>query len=270
MKAWIARLVVLFLASAVGAAEVKVEQGTVGRWPDAESCGMDGRTWKALDGVCYYPIDFERAPGKVEIARWPAGGSMETAWLTIVAKDWGQQDIELPDDRFVHLSDEDLARHYREQAEIKPRLRRRGGEAKFHLPLGKPAEPLPEGSGFGVRRTFNGEPKNAHTGSDYAISLGTPVLAVADGEVLLTGEHFFAGNSVYLYHGDGLVTMYFHLDSIDAEDGGTVAKGATVGTVGSTGRSTGPHLHLGVRWRGARIDPAVLLADPSSMPTVTP
>lgn len=238
---------------------VEAPQGSVVRWQGgSESCGMDGRTWKAIEGDCYYPIDFQRQPAKIEIARWLTAGGQESAWLQVQEKDFGQQDIDFPDESYVHLSEENLARLYQEQSEIKPLFRRRG-PVKFTLPLGNPADPLPAGNGFGVRRTFNGEPKSPHTGTDYAISLGTPVKSVADGEVVLTGEHFFAGNAVFVDHGGGLISMYFHLESIDATVGQEVAAGAQIGTVGSTGRSTGPHLHLGLRWRGARIDPTPLL-----------
>ncbi|HVS16088.1 MAG TPA: M23 family metallopeptidase, partial [Thermoanaerobaculia bacterium] len=88
---------------------------------------------------------------------------------------------------------------------------------------------------------------------------GTPVLAAGDGVVALADELFFSGNSIFLDHGDGLVTMYFHLHEVFVAPGESVTRGAVIGTVGSTGRSTGPHLHFGARWRGARVDPALLL-----------
>ena len=247
---------------------VRAGQGTLAQWPGgAVSCGMDGRTWQALEGTCWYPIDFARQPGRVEIARW-TGAGMETAWLVVEEKEYETQEIDFPDDAYVHVSPEDLARHYQEQAEIKPVFRRRGGPARFTLPLGPPADPLPEGRYFAVYRIFNGEPKSRHTGSDYAIGLGNPVKSVADGTVVLTGDHFFAGKSVYVNHGDGLVSMYFHLDEIKVGKGEEVSRGDQVGTIGSTGRSTGPHLHLGVRWRGARVDPTLLLGDPAKIPAV--
>ncbi len=250
---------------------VTVPQGSVGRWSGegTRRCGMDGRSWQPIQDTCWYPVDFLRTPGRIEIARWLDGGrGMETAWLIIEEKEYELQEIEFPDDRYVHLSPEDLARLYSEQAEIKPLFRRRGGPPRFTLALGQPLQSPPEGRYFGVRRKFNGEPKNPHTGIDYAIGLGTPVKSVAAGTVVLTGEHFFAGSSVYVYHGNGLISMYFHLSEIKAEVGQEVERGDEIGLVGSTGRSTGPHLHLGVRWRGARIDPAVLLGDPQQAPAV--
>ena len=83
--------------------------------------------------------------------------------------------------------------------------------------------------------------------------------AAADGEVALTGDFFFSGSSVFLDHGDGLVTMYFHLSRIDVEPGARVERGQTIGAVGQSGRATGPHLHFAARWRGARVDPELLL-----------
>ncbi len=250
---------------------VTVPQGSVGRWSGegTQRCGMDGRAWAALGDTCYYPIDFRRDAGRIEIARWLDGGrGMETAWLIIEETEYELQEIDFPDDSYVHLSPEDLARHYREQTETKPIYRRRSGPPRFELALGQPLESPPEGRFFGVRRKFNGEPKNPHTGIDYAIGMGTSAKAVADGTVVLTAEHFFAGKSVYVDHGDGLISMYYHLSEIKAEVGQEVERGGEVGLVGSTGRSTGPHLHLGIRWRGARVDPAVLLGDPQRLPAV--
>ncbi|MEO1086843.1 MAG: M23 family metallopeptidase, partial [Acidobacteriota bacterium] len=178
----------------------------------------------------------------------------------VTEQDFGEQDIEFPDDGFVDLSPEDLERHYGEQAEIKPIFKRRG-PARFSMPLGAPIDPMVDGKYFGTRRTFNGESKNAHTGLDYAVGMGNAVLSVADGTVALVGEHFFAGRSVYVDHGGGLISMYFHLDSAEVEAGQDVKKGDTLAKVGSSGRSTGPHLHLGLRWFGARVDPEPLVVD---------
>jgi murein DD-endopeptidase MepM/ murein hydrolase activator NlpD len=147
--------------------------------------------------------------------------------------------------------------------------RRKEGPAEFTLPLGPPARRLPKPKTFGWNRIFNGTPaRQPHMGADYALPIGTPVLAVADGTVAATGELFFAGQAVFIDHGDGLITMSFHLSEIKVEDGQRVKKGDTIGLVGSTGRSSGPHLFFGVRWHGARIDPRFLLEDPGKIPAV--
>ncbi len=143
----------------------------------------------------------------------------------------------------------------------------RQGEPRFSLPLAAPLEELPTGGRFGARRIINGEPRSPHTGADYAMPQGTPVLAVDDAVVALTGEFFFSGNAVFLDHGNGLISMYFHLHEAFVEQGEEVSRGRLIGTVGSTGRSTGPHLHFGIRWQGSRVDPALLLGKSGTIPT---
>ncbi len=266
-------LLVLAVSVAAHAQErpqVEAEQGTIARWggEGTEMCGMDGRTYRAIEAFCYYPVDLKRRPDMVEIARWRNGGPIEKAWLVVKEKEYPLEEIDFPEVRYVTPPPEDLLRHYGEQAQVKPLFRRRRGAPQFTLPLGMPVSPMVWGENFGVRRTFNGIPKNPHTGVDMAVGSGTNVLAVADGTVLLTGEHFFSGNSVYVYHGDGLVSMYFHMSEIKVSAGQAVKQGDTVGLVGSTGRSTGPHLHVGIRWHGARVHPNLLLRDPGALPSV--
>ena len=115
-------------------------------------------------------------------------------------------------------------------------------------------------SGFGARRIINGKPRAPHSGADYAAERGTVVVAVNSGRVALVADFFFPGRLVAVDHGLGLYTLYFHLDSVDVADGETVDRGQRLGTVGSTGRATGPHLHFAVQAAGARVDPAALLS----------
>jgi murein DD-endopeptidase MepM/ murein hydrolase activator NlpD len=126
---------------------------------------------------------------------------------------------------------------------------------RFTRPIGG-TEP---GSGFGSRRIINGQPRSPHAGLDFSAAAGTPVVAVNDGRVALIGEYFFPGRLVILDHGLGLYTLYFHLEEIAVKDGDRVTRGQPIGTVGATGRATGPHLHFGVQLGGARIDPVSLL-----------
>jgi len=115
------------------------------------------------------------------------------------------------------------------------------------------------GTGFGARRIINGQPRAAHSGTDYAAPRGTPVVAVNDGRVALVGDYFFPGRFVAIDHGLGLYTLYFHLDAVSVTEDERVTRGQTVGAVGSTGRATGPHLHFAAQLGSARIDPAMLL-----------
>jgi murein DD-endopeptidase MepM/ murein hydrolase activator NlpD len=112
---------------------------------------------------------------------------------------------------------------------------------------------------FGTQRTINGRVQSTHQGLDYAAGAGTPVAAVNAGTVLLAGPLYFEGNCVVLDHGQGLQTLYMHLFEIAVKQGEHVDRGQKLGLVGGTGRATGPHLHLGVRWRGEYLDPATLL-----------
>ena len=125
------------------------------------------------------------------------------------------------------------------------------------------------GKSFGVKRIFNGKvAEHVHTGSDYDSPVGSPILAVAAGTVVLAKEMFFEGNAVFIDHGDGLISMYFHLSEIKVQAGQVVKKGETLGREGGTGRATGPHLWFGVRWHDARIDPKFLLEEPGRIPAV--
>jgi murein DD-endopeptidase MepM/ murein hydrolase activator NlpD len=112
---------------------------------------------------------------------------------------------------------------------------------------------------FGVRRIFNGELKSEHQGLDYHAPRGTRVLAVNSGTVLLARRLFFEGNCVVVDHGQGLMTLYMHLSKFKVRKGQKVRRGQVLGLSGATGRATGPHLHLAVRWEGIYLDPAKLL-----------
>lgn len=116
---------------------------------------------------------------------------------------------------------------------------------------------------FGSVRVMNGQPRNPHNGIDIAAPLGTEVHASSEAVVRLTVDHLFSGKGVYLDHGLGLYTMYFHLSEVLVEEGETVRAGQTVGKVGATGRASGPHLHWGAKLNGARINPEALLALPA-------
>jgi murein DD-endopeptidase MepM/ murein hydrolase activator NlpD len=115
---------------------------------------------------------------------------------------------------------------------------------------------------FGIRRVFNGATKSVHQGLDYRVSPATPVSAVNRGTVILARPLYFEGNCVVLDHGQGLLTLYLHLSEIKVTEGEGVERGQLLGLSGATGRATGPHLHIAVRWQGVYLNPAALLQLP--------
>jgi murein DD-endopeptidase MepM/ murein hydrolase activator NlpD len=115
---------------------------------------------------------------------------------------------------------------------------------------------------FGSQRIFNGVAQRPHLGLDYRVHTGTPVAAMNEGSVLLARFLYFEGNCVVIDHGLGLLTLYFHLSEIKVKEGDTVKRGQEIGLSGGTGRATGPHLHVAVRWQGTYLDPARLLQLP--------
>ena len=257
-------------AFAVNARSISAAPGTLVRWsaPGTTHCAMKGRLWAALNDTCYYPIDLLQRPAVLTIARW-GSGPKQYARVSVEPVDYGVEEIQLPDIPQAHPSPEDLKRVSKEEMVESRVWIRRESPIKFTLPLGPPSRPFPMGKAFGVKRIYNGKPApQPHVGVDYPTPVGSPVLAVADGTVVLARDLFYAGNAVFIDHGDGLVSMYFHLGEIAVTEGETVKKGHTLGMVGSTGRATGPHLFFGVRWHGARINPDLLFEDPAKIPEV--
>lgn len=112
---------------------------------------------------------------------------------------------------------------------------------------------------FGSARVFNGVKKSQHTGLDFRVTTGTPIVATNGGTVILARPLYFEGNCVMIDHGQGLLTMYLHLSEFKVKEGDVVKKGQTLGLSGGTGRATAPHLHFAVRWRGEYLDPRTLL-----------
>jgi murein DD-endopeptidase MepM/ murein hydrolase activator NlpD len=112
---------------------------------------------------------------------------------------------------------------------------------------------------FGTRRTFNGKTQSMHEGLDYAVGTGTPVHAINSGTVLLAKPLYFEGNCVVIDHGQGLLSLYLHLSEFKVNEGDHVTTGQEIGLSGGSGRATGPHLHIAVRWEGVYLDPATML-----------
>lgn len=251
------------------AAAATVNPGGVVRWPgrDIDRCRLGDLQWQPWGDACWFPIDLLQPPGRLELERVRLGKTERMA-VTVADYPYPVQRLTVAPEMATPPENQ-LGRIRREGEEVRA-VWELGGPPAFSLPLEPPLDPLPEARSFGSRRYFNDQPRDPHSGIDLSAARGTPVVAAERGRVVIAADHYFSGNSVFIDHGDGLVTMYFHLDRVDVRAGQTVERGQVVGTVGSTGRVTGPHLHFGVRWHGARIDPVLLLSDPSRVPEVTP
>jgi murein DD-endopeptidase MepM/ murein hydrolase activator NlpD len=212
----------------------------------------DQDAWYAVVG-----LSLDMTPGAHEL-RVQIGRESGLQEFTVKPKVYPVQRITLMDKSKVDLSPEDLARAGREIAAIK--------ELKLHwraaqdtdLAFILPAEGA-LGGRFGVRRFFNGEPRAPHSGLDVAVKQGTPIRSSAQGVVLEVADYFFNGKTVFVDHGNGLITLYCHLDRIDVQPGESVGKGQQVGLSGMTGRASGPHLHWSVVLNGVMVDPELFI-----------
>jgi murein DD-endopeptidase MepM/ murein hydrolase activator NlpD len=244
---------------------VRVTGGSPGL--EGEWNGRPLRFFPVPDGLAaLVGVDLETRPGPLawRVLARSAGGAeggravVRQGTATIQPRQFETQHLTLPPGQ-VDLDPATLARVKAEQAEMAAVL---AAGAEERLWSGRFRAPVEEGrptGGFGLRRVINKQPRSPHTGYDWAAPRGAPVLAANAARVALVGEHFFAGRLVVLDHGLGLFTLYFHLDETRVTAGEPVAGGQPIGTVGSTGRATGPHLHLGVSLGGTRVDPMALL-----------
>jgi len=180
-----------------------------------------------------------------------------TLSLRVEKVDFGFQALSLPPD-MVDLDAKTLERVNQEARKLEALFQTSRNERLWKNVFIRPVEGEIS-TGFGLNRIINGQQRSPHTGVDLRAEKGTPVLASNHGVVVLVDELFFTGKSVLLDHGGGLYSMYFHLSEVFVKEGNLIRTGAILGRVGSTGRSTGPHLHWGIRINGARVDPLALL-----------
>ena len=204
--------------------------------------------WTAVVGI---PLDAKAGPDALEVD----GRKVPFA---IHPKRYPEQHLTLKNKRQVNPDPEDAARIARDQALTAPAWKAWPEGLVPTLRFLQPAAGRRTGS-FGLRRIFNGEPRNPHAGLDIAAPRGTRVSAPADGVVVLTGDLFFSGNTVMIAHGEGVVSLLCHLEDSAVHQGQVLKAGDLVGHVGSTGRATGPHLHWGLSFNNARVDPGLFL-----------
>jgi murein DD-endopeptidase MepM/ murein hydrolase activator NlpD len=208
-------------------------------------------------------IDMQDEPGTYELAVEVKQGeqSKQLSFNVLVAKEkFAVEHLTLPKDK-VDLDEKGAARWKAEQEQVKQALAESSRLKLWRSNFVEPVNGKRTGI-FGSVRIMNGQPRNPHNGEDIGAPLGADVAATNDGIVRITVDHIFSGKGIFIDHGLGFYTMYFHLSEVLVKDGDLITAGQIIGKVGATGRATGPHLHWGVKLNGARVNPYSLLEWP--------
>lgn len=209
--------------------------------------------WQAVVG-----LPLETPAGEQQLTVSDAEGQQRTVSFTVRGKDYPVQHVRLPDNSKVELADDDAQRALHEIAEIQDLKQHWRAVREVDAAFVRPANGR-LGGRFGVRRYFNGIPRAAHSGLDLVVPRGTPVHATTAGIVLATGDYFFNGMTVFVDHGNGVISLYCHLQRIDVAPGEPVARGQSLGLSGMSGRASGPHLHWTMVLNGTTVDPQLFL-----------
>jgi murein DD-endopeptidase MepM/ murein hydrolase activator NlpD len=203
-------------------------------------------------------VDLKTKPGRYPLLVKVLPGPWEKRMnVKVIEKDRGVRRLTLPK-KMVELDEPTLERVRKETEVMKEVLDEPPTPPAWRGPFCKPVNGEVIGP-FGEASIINGMPRAPHSGVDLRAERGTPVVAMNNGKVVLVANQFFSGQCVVIDHGGAIQSMYFHLDKVMVQEGAVVSKGQVIGLVGSTGRAEGPHLHLGVRVNGARVDPLDLL-----------
>jgi len=201
------------------------------------------------------------APEKVSIKFCKKGifGACQTFEYSVGLRKYPEQHVTVPE-RFVTWPD-DIAKRIAQENDAIRAARDVLSDGVFFMEA-RPPLPLEAHritSVYGARRVFNGQPRRPHNGIDFAGEIGTKFTTIAPGTVVLVGDFYLTGKTVFVDHGNRIISAYFHMDEIKVEVGNEVLYNTVLGTVGNTGRSSGPHLHLGIYWHQIALDPAFFI-----------
>ena len=249
------------LASNVPGGIARVPLGTLLDYPDKPKAWLDGQSvWVAADdghwvAVVGVPLD---TPTGTKTLRVATNRGERSVSFPVVEKRYAEQHVRLKDSSKIALSPDDEKRALAEIERIQSLKKHWREIDDTDSNFIRPADGRLS-SRFGLRRIFNGAPRAPHSGLDFAAPRGAPVITAASGRVLAIDDYFFNGKTVFVDHGNGLLSMYCHLDRMDVQPGDTLRKGQRLGLVGATGRASGPHLHWSVVLNGTMVDPELFL-----------
>lgn len=205
-------------------------------------------------------IPLTTKPGAKNLIVKHADGSSHTLRFTVRKKDYATQHLTIKNKRMVNPNKKDLDRIFSDRKRINKALASWSMSEPDLLRFKQPVEGRASSS-FGLRRFFNKQARKPHSGMDIAAAEGSPVYSPASGTIVESGNYFFNGNTVFIDHGQGLVTLYSHLSKISVKTGQKITAGELLGEVGQTGRVTGPHLHWSISLNKTMVDPALFLTD---------
>ena len=235
-----------------------------GRTDPGTTVEYDGQVLRVDDVTGAFVFGIGRdAPAEAAIVTVSSDGARVVHKLSVASRQYDIERIDGLPPRKVTPSEAALKRIRREGKMIADARGRDGPEVWFADGFIWPVEGRISGS-YGNQRILNGEPRTPHLGIDIAAPAGTPVRAAGQGRVTLAEpDLFYTGGTIVLDHGHGVTTIYSHLQDVSVASGVEVAQGEVIGTVGSTGRSTGPHLDWRINWFQTRLDPALIVAPKS-------
>jgi len=202
-------------------------------------------------------LSLSTKPGTHSVKIKNKQGKTEKLSFNVKGKVYKAQYLTIKNKRKVNPYEKDMTRILSEKkrkAQAKKNWLADPAQADFSIPVDGRISSI-----FGLRRFFNEQARRPHSGLDIAAPQGTPIKAVASGTVTEAGDFFFSGNMVYLDHGQGLISLYAHMHTINVKPGDKITKGQIIGTVGETGRVTGPHLHLAIIANQTLVDPLLFL-----------